>query len=272
MEARMQRTWSHGVEIAFEDAGRGEPALVLIHGAFGNRRHFEPLVARLAERHRVIALDLRGHGQSGVPGEGYRMEDFALDVLAVCRESSMDRAVLCGHSILGAATALIAAALDPDLVAGIALLDASILRSEAVRRQTIETFLPALDGPNWLEALRGYFGSRMFGPFDPPELKPRIIEELAAVPPHIVAPLMREILSRDFSAELSAVRCPLLFVHAWAPVNLDRLRDLQPDALAGSVVGSGHYLAVVVPGQVSAMIERFIDILPQRVGLAAKGT
>jgi hypothetical protein len=83
----MKRVLSDGIEIAVEDTGQGGPALVLIHGGFGSRSHFAPLVAHLAERHRVIALDLRGHGESGVPRDGFRIADFARDVLAVCREA-----------------------------------------------------------------------------------------------------------------------------------------------------------------------------------------
>jgi hypothetical protein len=45
----MKRVLSDGVEIAFEDTAHCEPALVLIHGAFGSRSHFAPLVAHLSE-------------------------------------------------------------------------------------------------------------------------------------------------------------------------------------------------------------------------------
>ncbi|HEY8778768.1 MAG TPA: alpha/beta hydrolase [Solirubrobacterales bacterium] len=259
----MKRALSDGIEVAFEDSGQGEPALVLIHGAFGNRSHFAPLVARLAERHRVIALDLRGHGESGVPREGFRYADFAQDVLAVCREAGVERAVLSGHSS-GGAVALTAAALDPDLAAGVALLDPAVLFPEPLRRQALETLVPALEGPHWLEALRGYF-ARMFGPFDPPELKHRIMEELAAAPAHMAAPLMREIMSRDFSDELGRSRYPLLFVHARVPADLSRLKQLRPDAILASVAGSGHYVALVVPDQVTAMLDRFLAILPLAV-------
>ncbi len=262
----MKRVLSDGVEIAFEDTGHGEPALVLIHGpAFSNRSHIAPLVSHLAEHHRVIALDLRGHGESGVPRDGFRIADFAHDVLAVCHEARMERAVLCGHS-LGGAVALTAAALDPGLVAGVALLDATpILFPEPIRRQALETLVPALEGPHCLEALRGYFGARMFGPFDSAELKLRIMDELVAVPPHMAATVMRDAFSRDFSDELAAARCPLLFVHARVPADLGRLRELRPDVLIGSVVGSGHQLALVVPEQVSAMLDRFLAILPLAV-------
>lgn len=103
----------------------------------------------------------------------------------------------------------------------------------------------------------------MFSPFDPPELKPRIIEELASVPPYIPAPLFRDFFSVDVSQELSAGRYPLLFINARMPADVERrLRELRPDVLIGSVVGSGHYITLVVPEQVSAMLDRFLAILP----------
>jgi hypothetical protein len=105
----------------------------------------------------------------------------------------------------------------------------------------------------------------MFSPFDPPELKPHIMEELAAVPPHIPAPLFRDFFSRDFSDELSAGRYPLLFIYSRVPADLGRLRELRPDVLIASVVGSGHYIALVVPEQVNAMLDRFLAILPPAV-------
>jgi len=259
----MKQVKSDGVEIVFEDTGHGEPALVLIHPAFSNRSHFAPVVANLAERHRVITLDLRGHGESGVPRDGFRIADFAQDVIAVCRGARVERAVLCGHS-MGGAIALTAAAADPRLAAGVALLDAAILFPEPLRRQMLDTLVPALEGPQWLEALRGFW-ARMFGPFDPPDLRTRLMEELAAVPPHIPAPMMRDIFSRDYSDEVAAARCPLLYVHARIPADVERLKQLRPDAIVASVAGSGHFVVLVVPEQVSAMLDRFLAILPLAV-------
>ena len=62
---------SDGLRIAYEDVGQGSPAVVLIHGAFGNRFHYAAQIKHLAQRHRVLALDLRGHGESDVPQDGF---------------------------------------------------------------------------------------------------------------------------------------------------------------------------------------------------------
>lgn len=263
----MQRTWSNGVDVAFDDVGRGDPAIVLIHPAFGNRSYYAAMIPALAKHHRVITLDLRGHGDSGIPQEGFRISDFAQDVLAVCHEASVERAVLCGHS-MGGAVALTAATLEPGLAVGVALLDAAILFPEPLRRESLQRFVPALEGPGWLDALKAFFTQRMFGPYDPPETRDRIIKQLAAVPPHVPAPLMREVFSSDFADVVAAAPCPLLFVHAMIPADLDRLLEVRPDALVARVAASGHFLMMVVPEQVNAMLERFIDVLPIAAAVA----
>ena len=256
----MKRAISQGVEIAYEEAGRGDPAVILIHPPFGNRSHFSSLFGHLKDRRRVIALDLHGCGESGVPAEGFRVVDFAADVRAVCSAAAVDRAVLCGHS-LGGTVALAVAALDPRSVAGVVLLDPVILFPEPVRRQALERLVPALAGPGWLEALRTYIDGRMFGPFDPPAVRARIAQEVAALPAHMPAALMRDGMSSDFADRIAAGKYPLLFVHAQAPADLERLKQLRPDAMVASVAGSGHFMTLIVPDQVNGMVDRFLAIL-----------
>lgn len=257
----MKRAQSQGVEIAYEEAGHGDPAVILIHAPFGHRSHFARVFSHLARRSRVIALDLRGCGESGVPSEGFRIVDLANDVRAVCRAENVNQAVLCGHS-LGGTVALEVAAVEPGLAAGVALLDPVVLFPEPLRQQVMQRLVPALAAPGWLEALRGYITARMFGAFDPPEVRARIAEEIATLPAHMPAPLMNDGMSNDSSDRLQAAKCPLLFVHAQVPADLGRLKQLRPDAIVASVAGSGHFMTLIVPEQVNAMLDRFLDILP----------
>jgi pimeloyl-ACP methyl ester carboxylesterase len=56
-------TASDGASIAYEVVGDGPP-IVLVHGIIESRRSWDPLIAPLAREHRVVAVDLRGHGAS----------------------------------------------------------------------------------------------------------------------------------------------------------------------------------------------------------------
>ena len=251
-----------GLRIAYEDAGTGSPALVLIHGAFGDRSHYAQQTAYFAKRHRVIALDLRGHGESDVPSDGIRVRDFARDVVGTCRAAGIERAVFCGHSI-GGAIALEAAASDPELAAGVVLLDGAVLFPDAALAGHLAAFTAALEGDGWLKALEDFFGVRMFTPYDAPELKERILRELARAKREMT-PMFKDLFATDYATAISSSTYPLLFVHSRIPVDVARLRQLRPDAFVGEVVGAGHYAMLEVPDQINAMLARFLQIVAAR--------
>jgi len=262
----MKKVASGRVQIAYEEAGAGEPSVLLLHAPLGFRPQVQPLFDHLSRSHRVLAPDMRGTGSSDAPDSGYAIADYARDVVAVCRDANAGRVVLCGHS-LGGAVALEVAAVEPAMVAGVVLLDGAVLFSDALRARILEELIPALEGPGRLQALRGYFASRMFAPFDPPELQARILDNLGILPPQVAAAVMRDALDRDFAPQIGAGRYPLMFIHARVPADLDRLRQLRPDAIIASVAGSGHFMAEVVPEQVNAMLDRFLAVLPKAVSV-----
>ena len=265
----MKRAQSAGVEIAYAEAGSGEPALVLIHAPLGNRGQMAAIFEHQAARRRVIAPDLRGTGESDVPAEGFGVSEMAGDVIAVCQAAGVQKAVFFGHS-LGGSTAVEVAHRAPELVAGVVLLDAVVLFPEQVRRQALDGLVPALEGPGRLEALRGYVTARMFEPTDPSEIKARVLSDLALLPAHLPPQLLRDGMSRDYSEQIAAGTYPLLFIHAMVPSDLARLKQLRPDAIVASVAGSGHYMTLIVPDQVNAMLDRFMDIVASTLEPAAE--
>jgi pimeloyl-ACP methyl ester carboxylesterase len=249
------------VHLAYDEAGTGEPAIVLIHGwGFGSPSIFAPQFEHLATRHRVLKIDLPGHGRSDRPPPGFGWKDCAAAIVATLDAAGVDRAIVCGHSFGGRMAVLVAAAY-PSRVAGIALLDPVILFPEAMRQQTLTGLVPALSTEHQRQAIEGYF-SRLFSPYDPPELKARVLAELAQVKPEMAAPIMQEGMATDGSESLARVRCPLLVAMApQSPVDVERLRELQPEAVIGRVVGSGHWLTLAVPDQVNAMLDRFLELV-----------
>jgi len=103
------------------EEGAGDP-LVLLHGFAGSARWFDDVVPLLRDRHRVIRIDLLGHGGSAKPLAGYEMEHQAKLVAGVLDELGVGSARVVGHS-MGAAVAVALAEQRPALVADLILLD-----------------------------------------------------------------------------------------------------------------------------------------------------
>ncbi|MEC4668681.1 MAG: alpha/beta fold hydrolase [Nitrospirota bacterium] len=90
----------NGLTLAYTDEGKGMP-VVFVHGFPLNRNMWAPQVQALSRQHRVITVDLRGHGESGAPLWRYTMEQFADDLTGVLDHLSIQQAVMAGLSMGG---------------------------------------------------------------------------------------------------------------------------------------------------------------------------
>ncbi|MGW7788061.1 alpha/beta fold hydrolase [Streptomyces tricolor] len=105
------------------EAEPGVPGVLLLHGLMGRASHWAATARRLAERHRAVALDQRGHGQSDKPPPAaYTREAYVEDAEAAVEQLGLAPAVLVGHA-MGALTAWQLAAERPDLVRGLVICD-----------------------------------------------------------------------------------------------------------------------------------------------------
>ncbi len=112
----------NGVKLHYLIAGRGDP-VVLLHGFAETSHMWLPLIAKLADKHTVIAPDLRGFGESSTPPAGYTKAAMAQDIHALVKSLKYDRIRLVGHDI-GLMVAYAYAAQYPSEVDRIVLMDA----------------------------------------------------------------------------------------------------------------------------------------------------
>ena len=123
-----EASWPHvvsskdGTPISYEVYGSGEPTLVFVHGWSCDGRYWQAQVPHFSKDHRVVVIDLAGHGHSGMGRSKYTMKDFGEDVRAVVEAVGSRDVILIGHSMGGTAAAE-AARLMPDRVIGIIGID-----------------------------------------------------------------------------------------------------------------------------------------------------
>src|SRR5688572_4388722 len=109
-----------GVRIHYEMHGDGPP-MVLVHANPFDRRLFIYQIASFAPRYRLVALDIRGYGRSDKPETHFTLEDMADDVLAVCQQEGIGRAVFMGVSV-GSGMSLLIGLNRPEMCAAVILV------------------------------------------------------------------------------------------------------------------------------------------------------
>ena len=122
VEPIMKKVKGDGVQINLAIwEGTGKPILC-IHGITANCRSWDALATALAPEYLVIAMDLRGRGQSDKPSQGYSLDYHLKDINCLLDDLGIDRIVMMGHS-LGAFIGLAFAAEFPNRTDRLILVD-----------------------------------------------------------------------------------------------------------------------------------------------------
>lgn len=285
MEAiQVRRVPTTGPTLSVRDRPGGEPAILALHGLASNARWWDLVGAELAPAHRVLAVDLRGHGQSDRPETGYDFDTVVDDLRQVAQALEPRPLVVAGHS-WGASVALAYAAAEPGSVLGAVCVDGGATDLKAyfgpsweIAEQTMRP--PQLSGitadalRNWMEASPVSEGSDpataaeiMLGNFDADgagHLRPHLHVEQ-----HMQ--IARYLFELDGYDLMSRVRCPVLFIPAGAPDHEDtpkvRAMERAQAALGGRArvlwIDGVHDLPVQRPHEVASAIARFIEDLKE---------
>jgi len=129
----MQQFATHkNIEIAYSVSGNGN-ALVLLHGFLETSTMWESYITELAKTHKIITIDLLGHGKTPCLGYIHSMEEMAATVFVVLKALRLRKIHLAGHS-MGGYVALAFAEMYPDYVKGLCLIN-STARADSKERK-----------------------------------------------------------------------------------------------------------------------------------------
>lgn len=250
-----------GLPIAYTAGGEGSPALVFIHGWACDRSHWEQQLAAFAPRHRVVALDLGGHGESGRDRADWSFDRLAGDVEAVVEELDLQRVILVGHS-MGGPVSLAAAARLPERVVGIVAVDTF---------HDAEFHFPDDQWQEWIAAYEADFlGTcqgfvRQFFPYEDadPALVERVVSGMCSIEPEIGIALLRQFPGFDLPAAMAAAGVPIRAVNstAFMPTAVEVNRRYSPGFDAVELDRVGHFPQMERPDEFNDALARMVTDL-----------
>ena len=251
-------TTSDGTRIAYHEVGSGDPAIIFIHGGFGNKSGFGFQEEYFSPNHRCVAADMRGRGDSDKPDELYTMEQHGDDVAELIRHLGLVKPVLVGQS-MGGQVVISTAARHPELVGAIASLDSpgNIPGWHKAHHGPFDHLMKK--GLPFRDTLRSFLRASYL-PTDDPSRVGNMADRLAKVPDHVILNGWHGMSAFEPGPILEGVRCPYLYIDCGQPdLDLDLLRQLCPQVVIGKPVGAGHRALQDVPDQINAMLNRFIQ-------------
>jgi pimeloyl-ACP methyl ester carboxylesterase len=249
-----------GVEIRYQVAGEGEPAIVFVHGWSCDRSYWRHQLDHFASSHRVLAVDLGGHGESGLGRKEWTMAAFGEDVKAAVQAAGLEKVVLVGHSMGGPVIAE-AARLMPERVVALIAVDFFTEVDRRFSAQEREGFLAPMRA-NFPKTTQAFVRQEMFVPRSDSKLADQIARDMASAPPSVAVSAMEQLLRYDQGAALAAAKAPVRLINAdkW-PTDLEALRKHRPDITLAVMPGVGHFLMMEAPEEFNRLLARAVEEL-----------
>ncbi|APY89989.1 alpha/beta hydrolase [Streptomyces alfalfae] len=248
-----------------QDGPAEAPALLLLHGSAATSRSWDAMVPLLTS-HRVIRIDLPGHGRSAGPADG----DYSLPALGRRLATALDRvgvrhAVVVGHSSGGyAATAL--AEQRPDLVRALVLINTGPRMNAFIAPPEQAAFDPAQWPPSD-ELVRRFASTGFRAGFQVPQV---LVDELRQMSLQAVASAMRAstayLTERALPDRLRALGKPVQVIFGdqdgrWRPSSAADY-GVVPDAEIQMLSGAGHTPILEEPARTAALLLAFTRYVP----------
>ncbi len=251
-----------GVRIVYSAAGSGEPALVFIHGGLAERSFWDAQLQAFADRHRAIALDLPGHGESGADRTKWGLPEFGADVRAVVEVEKLNKVVLIGNS-LGGPVAIEAAHLLPGKTAGVIGVDTfqriDYKISEEEVRQRAEAFRQDYSG-SLKQMVRALFHSDADA-----ALVADAEKRMALTPPEAAYAMFMSMAGYDLGASARRLSVPLRAINGdLYPTDVEGIRRVKADFEVIVLPHIGHYPMLECPEEFNRRLAEVVSGLTQQ--------
>ncbi len=247
----------NGLRIHYEVCGEGPP-MVLIHANPFDHRLWLYQVAHFSAWFKVVAIDIRGYGRSDKPTGEFSMRDMAKDVLAVCADLKIDKAVVMGASV-GSGITLMLGLEWP------ALFRAMVLVGGGSGGMNFDSRIHGYGQLGVARYHREHLHDLVAPQFASSRLGAYLLDRFAEAGPSLsgaaIAQIFRARAAADMTERLPTLAIPTLVVNGEFDISLEagrRTASLIPHAAHRIVPGTGHACCIEDPAGFDEIVASFL--------------
>jgi 3-oxoadipate enol-lactonase len=260
------------IKVSYSDKGKkGAPAVIFIHGFPFNGSMWNMQTEALEDNYRIIAYDIRGHGDSEAGNEDFSIELFVKDLLALMDALKLKKTVVCGLS-MGGYIALNAIENYPDRFDALILSDTNCIADTSEvkekRMKAIENISKNGVDKYADESIKNFFAAESFTTRK---------KEIAAIREMIVKTSKQKLTNtlhalsvrKETCSKLPAIKIPvLIMVGEEDKITPPAAAQLMHENIKGSVLqiieNAGHLSNMENPGEFNAQLTKFIESVYQQ--------
>ena len=248
-----------GVSVSFEAHGAGTVALVFVHGWSCDRSYWKGQLEPFSREFRTVAVDLAGHGESGLEREAWTIGAFGGDVAAVVEGLGLKRTILIGHS-MGGDVIVEAARRLPGRVAGLVWVDVYKQLGPSMTPEEVRTRMAPFRAA-FKETTRTFVRG-MFPPGSDESLVERVAADMSAAPPAIALRALESALTfdRELTGALEELNLPVVAINPDdRPTDIESMKRHGVDVV--TMPGVGHFLMMEDPEGFNPLLKKVIERL-----------
>ena len=258
---------ANGIRLHYYRTGGNKPVLVLVHGITDDGLCWSTLAEVLADQYDLIMVDMRGHGLSEAPEDGYNYGNMAAELAGLCQALNLEKPILLGHS-MGATVTLLLAGLYPDLPRAILLEDPPAFWR--IGQPDLKSSDSRKDLENWVASNKRKTQAELLAElhtnnpgWQSSEWEPWVNAKQRYSPRITGLVHPQDIKSLNFPELLKRVTCPVIFISAEQKLgaasgteDISNLKELLPHLRVIPVDGAGHNIR-------RDQFERYLEIVEQ---------
>jgi pimeloyl-ACP methyl ester carboxylesterase len=246
-----------GIPIAYEVIGEGKTALVFVHGWSCDRSYWKGQLGAFSQQFKVIAIDLAGHGESGLGRSSWTMAAFGGDVAAVVQKLDLKHVILIGHSMGGDVIAEAALQL-PGKVLGIVMVDTYKKLGPGRSPEQVQSIMTRFR-TDFQDTTRAFVRS-MFVPASDSLLVEKVAADMSSAPPDVALGALENALnySREMPHSLEKLKLPVITINPDnSPTDTASLKHYGVTVMI--MPGVGHFCMMENPVEFNHMLSMAIE-------------